>query len=149
MKVCERLVLDDLELKVAPHLDPMPFAYQKDAILILLERLYSHLERTRFGNSARVMFFDFSSAFNTIQPHLLVQKLYKKKSPMWTDSLDTRVSNQPIAVGPTLKLVSLVFRMLFSQVGPTGAPQGTVLSPFLFTLYTSDCRSESSKKKVC
>ena len=27
----------------------------------------------------------------------------------------------------------------------TGAPQGTVLAPFLFTLYTSDCRSQSSK----
>ena len=24
-------------------------------------------------------------------------------------------------------------------------PQGTVLAPFLFTLYTSDCRSHSSK----
>ena len=57
MKVCERLVLDDLKLKVAPHLDPMQFAYQKDrntedVILTLLELLYSHLERTRFGNSA-------------------------------------------------------------------------------------------------
>ena len=68
MNVCERLVLNDLKLKVAPHLDPMQFVYQtdrntEDAILILLELLYSHLERTRFGNSARVMFFDFSSAF--------------------------------------------------------------------------------------
>ena len=29
MKVCERLVLNDLKLIVAPHLDPMQFAYQK------------------------------------------------------------------------------------------------------------------------
>ena len=80
MKVCERLVLNDLKLKVAPHLDPMQFAYQndrntEDAIIILLELLYSHLERTRFGNSARVMFFDFSPEFNAIQPHILVKKL--------------------------------------------------------------------------
>ena len=33
--------------------------------------------------------------------------------------------------------------MLFAP--STGAPQGTVLAPFLFTLYTSDCRSQSSK----
>ena len=93
MKVCERLVLNDLKLKVAPHLDPMQFAYQndrntEDAILTLLELLYSHLERTRFGNSARVMFFDFSSAFNTIQPHLLVKKLLDINVPcgliQWT-----------------------------------------------------------------
>ena len=70
MKVCEpeRLVLNDLKLKVAPHLDPIQFAYQtdrntEDSIIILLELPYSHLERTRFGNSSRVMFFDFSSAF--------------------------------------------------------------------------------------
>ena len=80
MKVCERLVLNDLKLKVAPHLEPMQFACQTDrntvdAILILLELLYSHLERTRFGNSAQVLFFDFSPAFDTIQPHLLVKKL--------------------------------------------------------------------------
>ena len=30
MTVCERLVPNDLKLKVAPHLDPMQFAYQKD-----------------------------------------------------------------------------------------------------------------------
>ena len=60
MKVCERLVLNDLKVKVAPHLDPMQFAYQQnrnteDAIITLLELMYSHLERTRFGNSARVI----------------------------------------------------------------------------------------------
>ena len=33
------------------------------------------------GNSVRIMFFDFSSAFNTIQPHLLVQKLLNHNIP--------------------------------------------------------------------
>ena len=117
MKVCERLVLDDLKSKVASHLDPMQFAYQKyrntdDAILIILEQMYSHLERTRFGNSARVMFFDFSSAFNTIQPHILVNKLMEINVPCglnrWTlDYLTNRSQYE---------LVSLVFRMLFSQL---------------------------------
>ena len=44
-----------------------------NAIIYLLHRAYSHLERP--GNTVRVMFFDFSSAFNTIQPLLLVKKL--------------------------------------------------------------------------
>ena len=122
MKVCERLVLNDLKLKVAPHLDPMQFAYQKDrntddAILILLELLYSHLERTRFGNSARVMFFDFSSAFNTIQPHLLVNKLLDINVPCglirWTLEYLTNRSQY-------VKIVQFSFsNVIFSS---TGAP---------------------------
>ena len=31
----------------------------------------------------------------------------------------------------------------FSMATSTGSPQGTVLSPFLFTLYTNDCRGTS------
>ena len=145
MKVCERLVLNDLKSKVALHLDPMQFAYQKDrntedAILTLLELLYAHLERTRFGNSARVMFFDFSSAFNTIQPHLLVNKLLDINVPCglirWTrDYLTNR--SQYVKSGQ-----SSISNVICSS---TGAPQGTVLAPFLFTLYTSDCMSQSSK----
>ena len=38
-----------------------------------LHRAYIHLERP--GNTVRVMFFDFSIAFNTIQSPLLVKKL--------------------------------------------------------------------------
>ena len=145
MKVCERLVLNDLKSKVALHLDPMQFAYQKDrntedAILTLLELLYAHLERTRFGNSARVMFFDFSSAFNTIQPHLLVKKLLDINVPCglirWTlDYLTNRPQYVKIGQSSISNVIS----------SSTGAPQGTVLAPFLFTLYTSDCRSQSSK----
>ncbi|PIK52324.1 orf2 [Apostichopus japonicus] len=49
----------------------------------------------------------------------------------------------------------LTNRTQFVKLGPTvdltyylqhGAPQGTVLAPFLFTLYTSDCRSQ---EKIC
>ena len=151
MTVCERLVLNDLKLKVAPHLVPMQFAYQKDrntedAILTLLELLYSHLERTKFGNSARVMFFDFSSAFNTIQPHLLVKKLLDINVPcgliQWTlDYLTNRSQSVKIGQSSTSNAIS----------SSTGAPQGTVLAPFLFTLYTSDGRSEfdMSPHQIC
>ena len=50
-------------------------------ILVMLEKLYHHTDRAREGNSVRIMFFDFSSAFNTIQPHLLVQKLLNHNIP--------------------------------------------------------------------
>ena len=81
------------------------------------------------------MFFYFSSAFNTIQPHLLVQKLLNMKLPSsvisWIfDYLTSR-----------LQYVRLN-RLLSSAISTnTGAPQGTVLALFLFALYTADSRS--------
>ena len=44
-----------------------------DVVIYLPDRTYSHLDTS--GNTVRIMFFDFSSAFNTIQPVLLGEKL--------------------------------------------------------------------------
>ena len=86
------------------------------------------------------MFFDFSSAFNTIQPHLIVKKLLDINVPCglirWTLEYLTNRS-QYVKIGQ-----SSISNVIVSS---TGAPQGTVLAPFLFTLYTSDCRLHSSK----
>lgn len=62
-------------------LDPLQFAYRanrgvQDATITLLNLIYKHLEGNK--NHVRLLFVDFSSAFNTIQPHLLVQKLIEK-----------------------------------------------------------------------
>ncbi|KAG5283986.1 hypothetical protein AALO_G00021700 [Alosa alosa] len=78
MKTMERLVLCILRPQVRHALDPLQFAYQEkvgvdDAITYLLHRTHSHLDK---GKSAvGIMFFDFSSAFNTIQPLRLGDKL--------------------------------------------------------------------------
>ena len=78
MKTLERLVLVHLCLLVGPFVDPLHFAYQPgirvdDAIVFLLDRSLSQLEKP--GSTVRIMFFDFSSAFNTIQPALLGDRL--------------------------------------------------------------------------
>jgi len=49
----------------------------EDAILYLLQRAYSHLDKER--GAVRIYFFDFSSAFNTIQPLLLRDKLTERR----------------------------------------------------------------------
>jgi len=114
MKVMERLVLAHLRPLVCPSQDPLQFAYQPhvgvdDAIIYLLQKAYSSLDRP--NTSVRIMFFDFSSAFNTIQPRLLKAKL------------------ESTQVGAPL--ITWVDDYL------TGRPQ-FVLSPFLFTTYTAD-----------
>ena len=142
MKVCERLFKKYLSGYVEDYVDPLQFAYRSnrsctDAILVMLEKLYHHCDRARFGNSVRITFFDFSSALNTIQPHLLIQKLLDHDIPgsllAWIlNYLTDRSQYVRITCNGTLS------HCLKSN---TGAPQGTVLAPFLFTLYTSDCRS--------
>ncbi|TWW73111.1 hypothetical protein D4764_15G0005050 [Takifugu flavidus] len=113
MKVMERLVLS--------HLRPL--------------RAYSSLDRP--NTTVRVMFFDFSSAFNTIQPRLLRAKLEKMQmdAPL-VSWIEDYLTGRPQFV----RLRSCVSDPLMSN---TGAPQGTVLSPFLFTTYTADFQYHS------
>ena len=59
-------------------LDLLQFAYQADiseveAIIHLLHRAYKHLDRPQ--STVRIMFFDLSSAFDTVQPACLDEKL--------------------------------------------------------------------------
>ena len=143
MKSVERLVLKLLKSVTLSYLDPLQFAYQakrntEDAILYSLEKLYSHLEMTKAGNSARIVYFDFSSAFNTIQPCLLGKKLVKMNvSPnIITWVVNYLTSRQQFV---HLKCSESSSSNLTSD---TGAPQGTVLAPFLFILYTSDFRAD-------
>lgn len=129
MKTCERLVLKLLKSNVDKYLDPLQFAYRPkrstdDAILYSLENVYSHLEHTNLGHSTRIMFFDFSSAFNTIQPHILANKLLKMNVRYdfiaWIFNYLTSRSQHVIIKTPEGQNTSDVI------MPNTGAPQGTV-----------------------
>ena len=140
MKTFERLVLRHLRTSRTAFLDPLQFAYQphigvEDALIFLTHKSLSHLEMQ--GSTVRVMFFDFSSAFNTIQPRLLRDKLLSMQLhpdiAAWIlDYLTGRP--QYVRVGGCAS---------GTVTSNTGVPQGTVLAPFLFTLYTSDFRFNS------
>ncbi len=78
MKCLEKVVKDEILQQSKDSLDPLQFAFRQgrgveDANLTLLNYLFSHLERPKAH--ARLLFIDFSSAFNTMKPHLLVEKL--------------------------------------------------------------------------
>ena len=77
MKTLERLVLTDIRPRTSKFMDPLQFAYQPnigvdDALIYMLQRTHAHLDTA--DANVRIMFFDFSSAFNTIQPELLGEK---------------------------------------------------------------------------
>ncbi|XDV11181.1 hypothetical protein PO909_000189 [Leuciscus waleckii] len=78
MKCLERLVAQHIKACLPPSFDPHQFAYRanrstEDAIAITLHATLSHLEHS--GSYARLLFIDFSSAFNTIIPDILIKKL--------------------------------------------------------------------------
>ena len=78
MKCFENILLKWLLNQVSPYLDQMQFAYREnrgveDAVLVFLHKLYSHLDTMR--TYIRSLFIDFSIAFNTLIPHLLIRKL--------------------------------------------------------------------------
>ena len=136
MKCFEKLVRSHIMSFIPPTFDPHQFAYRanrstEDAVATALHAALSHLEQA--GSYARLLFMDFSSAFNTILPHRLVLKLADIGIPhstcLWIkDFLTDRT--QRVRVGPhTSTALSL----------STGSPQGCVLSPLLYTLYTHDC----------
>ncbi|KAI3352719.1 hypothetical protein L3Q82_020175 [Scortum barcoo] len=135
MKTLERLFLSLLRPQVQHAQDRLQFAYQpgvgvEDAILYLLHRAHSHLDKG--SGTVRILFLDFSSAFNTIQTTLLWDKLSRMGvDPQLMDWISDYLTGRPQYVG--LKDITSD-----TVVSSTGAPQGTVLAPLLFTLYTSD-----------
>ena len=143
MKVFERLVFRSLKAATDHQLDPHQFAYRAnrsvaDAVALALHHILRHLETS--GTYARVLFVDFSSAFNTIIPRKLFNKLIhmgvERSLCMWIlDFLQDRP--QSVRIGKqTSKEITL----------NVGAPQGCVLSPLLFSLFTND--SVSSEPSI-
>ena len=106
-----------------------------DAKLFILNTLYRHLEGPQ--THVRILFADFfSSAFNTIQPHILANKLVSHFSVdnhlvVWIIDFLTNRSQR------------VFFNGCFSELSLTciKSPQGCVLSPLLYILYIDDCRS--------
>ncbi|KAI4903673.1 hypothetical protein NFI96_008971 [Prochilodus magdalenae] len=116
------------------------FAYQDaigvdDAVIYLMDKVHSHLDTA--GSAVRIMFFDFSSAFNTLQPVLLGDKLRQMQVD---ESIISWTMDYLTGRPQFVRMQGCVSDVAMCS---TGAPQGTVLAPFLFNIYTSDFRYNS------
>lgn len=118
------------------QLDSFQFAYQpkrsvQDAVSTLIQFVAKHTDTARCY--ARTMFVDFSSAFNTIQPYILIEKLrhldVKPSLILWISSF-LNCRSQKVRINDSMSDDIVTY---------TGSPQGCVLSPSLFILYTNDC----------
>jgi len=105
-------------------------------LVLLFDLVLSHLDKA--GTFTRVLFMDFSSAFNTLQPHLLLSRL-----------LDLQVNSEIVLwirafLCDRPQRVSVGGCMSSERVLNTGAPQGCVLSPVLFSIYTNELTCNTS-----
>jgi hypothetical protein len=124
MKCFERLVMAQINTIIPETLDPLQCAYRPnrstdDAISIALHTALSHLDKRI--TYVRMLLIDYSSAFNTIVPSMLINKLR------------------------TLGLNTSLCNMLILN---TEAPQGCVLSPLLCSLFSHDCTARHDSNTI-
>ena len=141
VKCLERLLLRRISTETSQFQDPHQFAYRRnrsteDAILTLIHHTQKHLDTPK--TSARILSLDFSSAFNIIQPHILLQKL---RAMLVNPSLRKWILDFLTNKKQWVKINNTISSTITTN---SGAPQGCVSSLALFSVYTSDCRSVDS-----
>ncbi len=142
MKVFERLLKNQICSSIPATLDPLQFAYRPnrsidDAISQVLHSSLTHID-SKNGNYVRLLFIDYSSAFNTIVPTKLAVKLSDLSiTSLLCDWIQDFLTGRPQVV----KVAQFTSNSITLTVG---APQGCVLSPLLYSLYTHDCVSSHS-----
>ncbi len=146
MKVFERLVKSHICSSIPVTLDPLQFAYRPnrstdDAISHILHSSLTHIDSSN-GNYVRLLFIDYSSAFNTKVSIKLASKLTDLGlNSSLCDWIQDFLTGRPLVV----KVGQFISNSITLNVG---APQGCILSPLLYSLYTHDCVSSHSSTSI-
>ncbi|KAK3514591.1 hypothetical protein QTP70_021641, partial [Hemibagrus guttatus] len=136
MRLFERLVLAYLKNITGPLVDPLQFAYQAnesvdDAVNMGLHFNLQHLDKS--GTYVRLLFVDFSSAFNKLNQLSVPSSICQWITSFLTDRQ---------------QLMKLGEFTSNSRSTSIGACQGCVLSSLLFSLYSNDCTSTDPSVKL-
>ena len=142
-KCFERVISRQITASVSNSLDHLQFAYKcqrgtDDATVSMFHTLSKHLQVPP-PHLARTLFIDFISAFNSMQIHILLQSLIDIGvnvgiSHLLRDFLSDRP--QQVLVNNTWSDITVL---------NTGVPQGTILSPLLFSIYTNKFQLDLEK----
>ena len=132
-KCFEKVVSKHMKFDV-DQLDPFQFAYKtssgvEDDSLTLLNLIKQHLEKAK--SYVRILFVDFSSAFNQTEPYVLLKRL-----------IDLHVNSNLVSwirdfLRDRPQRASVNAYMSEDAVLNSGSPQGCVISLMLFSIYTN------------
>ncbi|KAF0043723.1 hypothetical protein F2P81_005060 [Scophthalmus maximus] len=146
MKCFERLVKDHICSSLPHTLDPLQFAYRSnrstdEPISQVMHATLSHFDIVG-GGYVRLLFIDYSSAFNTVVPNRLATKLHdlglNPSTCAWI--LDFLTARPQVVRAGGHTSCPLILN--------TGVPQGCVLSPLLYSLYTHDCAGRHNSNTI-
>ena len=143
MKCFERLVMAHINTiipETLANLHTTPNRSTDYAVSIVLQTALSHLDNSH--TYVRMLFIDYSSAFNTIVPSKLINKLRTLglNTSLRSWILDCLTGHpQAVRVGNNTSATLIL---------NTGAPQGYVLSPLLYSLFTHDCMSRHDSNTI-
>lgn len=120
----------NLNIYIVHAQEPVQFAYRphrgvEDATITLFNLIFKHLEGN--GSHARLLFVDFSSSFNTIQPHILTgglleQFYFSNDVVSWILDFLTKRTQR-------LRINGVLFHHVLLHCSSTGSPQRCLLRP--------------------
>ena len=143
--IMKRLVKDHITSTLPDTLDPLTLAYcpnmsTDDAIAIVLHTALSHLDKR--NTYVRMLFIDNRSSFNTIVPSKFIIRLGALVlNPALCNWVLDFLTGRPQGVKVRNNTSTTLIRN-------TGAPQGCVFSPLLYSLFTHDCMATHASNSI-